>query len=47
LWVQLGNISQRVGSTLNIDQSNGHVLENKKAQALWQRTYAPGWEPKV
>jgi len=47
LWVQLGNISQRVGTTLNIDQSNGHVLENKKAQALWKRTYAPGWEPKV
>jgi predicted dehydrogenase len=47
LWVQLGNMSQRVGTTLNIDQSNGHVLENKKAQALWKRTYAPGWEPKI
>jgi predicted dehydrogenase len=47
LWVQLGNMAQRVGATLNIDQSNGHVLDNKKAQALWKRTYAPGWEPKV
>lgn len=47
LWVQLGNMAQRVGATLNIDQSNGHVLDNKKAMALWKRTYAPGWEPKV
>jgi predicted dehydrogenase len=47
LWVQLGNMAQRVGTTLKIDQSNGHVLDNKKAQALWKRTYAPGWEPKI
>lgn len=47
LWVQLGNISQRVGATLHIDQQNGHVMENKAAQALWGRKYQPGWEPVV
>ncbi|HEX7905595.1 MAG TPA: Gfo/Idh/MocA family oxidoreductase [Chitinophagaceae bacterium] len=47
LWMQLGNIAQRVGHTLNIDQSNGHVLGDKKAMELWGRKYQPGWEPKV
>ena len=47
LWVQLGNISQRVGTTLNIDQHSGHVIGNKAADALWSRKYEPGWEPKV
>jgi predicted dehydrogenase len=47
LWVQLGNISQRVGHTLNIDQHNGHIAGNKAAEALWSRSYQPGWEPKL
>lgn len=47
LWVQLGNISQRVGETLHIDQRNGHILSNQKAMSLWGREYQPGWEPKV
>ena len=37
LWVQLGNIAQRVGYTLNIDQHNGHILDNPKASKLWRR----------
>lgn len=47
LWVQLGNIAQRVGHTINIDQTNGHVTGDKKAMELWGRTYQPGWEPKL
>jgi hypothetical protein len=47
LWVQLGNISQRVGHTLNIDQANGHITGDKKAMELWGRSYEKGWEPKV
>jgi predicted dehydrogenase len=47
LWVQLGNIAQRVGHTLNIDQSNGHILGDKEAMKLWSREYEPGWEPKI
>ena len=45
LWVQLGNISQRVGHTLNIDQSNGHIINDSKAMQLWTRAYEKGWEP--
>jgi predicted dehydrogenase len=47
LWVQLGNIAQRVGHTLHIDQQNGHILQDKEAMKLWGREYEPGWEPKV
>ena len=47
LLVQLGNIAQRSGRTLNIDPKNGHILDNRDASKLWSREYAPGWEPKV
>lgn len=47
LWVQLGNISQRVGATLSIDQKTGRVENNKAAQALWSRDYQLGWKPVV
>jgi hypothetical protein len=47
LLVQLGNIAQRSGSTLEIDSKNGHILNNKEALKYWSRTYQPGWEPKL
>lgn len=47
VWVQLGNIAQRVGRNLTIDPKNGHIIGDKEAQKLWTRDYAPGWEPKV
>ncbi len=47
LLVQLGNISQRVGRSLNIDANNGHILNDSEAMIYWQRTYQPGWEPKM
>lgn len=47
LLVQLGNISQRVGKTLNIDPKNGHILNDKEAQQYWSRTYEKGWEMKL
>jgi hypothetical protein len=47
LWMQLGNISQRVGHTLNIDQSNGHILDDAKAMNYWGREYEKGWEPTI
>jgi predicted dehydrogenase len=46
IWVQLGNIAQRVGRSLDIDQKNGHILGDPKAMKLWGREYEPGWEPK-
>jgi len=47
LLVQLGNIAQRTGSTLEIDPKNGHILNNKEAMKYWERTYQKGWEPTV
>ena len=47
LLVQLGNIAQRSGRTLNIDPSNGHIINDKEATKYWSREYEPGWEPKV
>jgi len=44
-WVQLGNISQRVGRGLSINHENGHIQGDKEAQKLWGREYEPGWEP--
>jgi len=46
LLVQLGNISWRMRETLNVDPSNGHIL-NPGAEKYWSRTYEKGWEPKV
>ena len=42
--VQLGNIAWRTGQRLTINPSNGHILNSPEAQALWGRTYEPGWE---
>ena len=47
LLVQLGNISQRVGHSLEIDPKNGHIIGDKNAQKLWSRTYEKGWEMKL
>lgn len=45
LLVQLGNIAQRSTGLLEIDTSNGHILNNKEAQQFWKRSYEKGWEP--
>ncbi len=47
LLMQLGNIAQRTGRTLNIDSNNGHILNDQDAMKYWSRNYEPGWEPKV
>lgn len=43
----LANIAQRTSGTLHCDPSNGHILSNKEAEALWQREYEKGWAPVV
>lgn len=45
LLCQLGNIAIRTGRTLNIDQKNGHILNDSDAMKLWTREYESGWEP--
>ncbi len=47
LMCHLGNISYRVGRTLNCDASNGHIKDDEEAMQYWGREYRPGWEPKV
>ena len=47
LLVQLGNISQRVGRSLDIDTKNGHIKDDADANKLWSRTYEKGWEMKL
>ncbi|HMR18700.1 MAG TPA: Gfo/Idh/MocA family oxidoreductase [Sphingobacterium sp.] len=48
LAVQLGNIALRAGKQLDINPSNGHILNDKKImKAYWSREYAKGWEPKI
>ncbi|NQU86042.1 MAG: Gfo/Idh/MocA family oxidoreductase [Mariniphaga sp.] len=47
LLVQLGNIAQRVGNSLDIDSATGHILNDKKANRLWSRQYEKGWEMKL
>ncbi len=46
-YVQLGNIAQRVGRSLQTNPSNGHIIGDRQAQALWSREYEKGWKPKL
>lgn len=45
--LHLGNIAWRVGRELHCDPANGRILNDDGAMKLWQREYAPGWEPVV
>lgn len=47
LLVQLGNIAQQVGHSLDIDPQNGHITGNREARKLWSRDYEKGWEMKL
>ena len=47
LLCHLGNIAYRTDATLRTDPSNGHILDNPQAEAMWSREYAPGWQPQV
>jgi predicted dehydrogenase len=47
LLCQLGNIAIRTGNSLKTDPSNGHIIGNAEAAALWKRDYQSGWEPVV
>ncbi len=47
LLVQLGNIAQRVGRSLEIDSKTGRIMNDKNANKLWSREYEKGWEMKL
>jgi predicted dehydrogenase len=44
---QLGNIAQTVGHSLQIDKSNGKILNDPEAMKMWGREYEKAWEVKV
>ena len=45
--LHLGNISQYVGRSLNIDPRNGRIIGDSEAMSMWSRQYEPGWEPRI
>lgn len=45
--LQLSNIAWKVGRSLNLDTSNGHILKDKPAMKMWRREYERGWELKL
>ena len=47
LLCHLANIAVRTSGALDCDATNGHIIDDPKAQSLWGREYAPGWKPKV
>ena len=47
LLVQLGNIAQRVGRSLEIDPDTGHITGDEEANQYWDRIYEKGWEMKL
>ncbi len=47
LLVQLGNIAQRMGRSLETDPETGHILHDQDAIRLWSRDYEKGWEMKI
>ena len=47
LLCQLANIAQRTSGVLHTSPSDGRILNDAAADALWKRTYEPGWEPVI
>ncbi|MEX1122455.1 MAG: Gfo/Idh/MocA family oxidoreductase, partial [Balneolales bacterium] len=43
----LGNISQKVNRSLNINTENGHIINDYGALKHWGRNYERGWEPNI
>lgn len=43
----LSNVAWKTGETLEIDPSNGHMLNKKHMKNYWGREYEKGWEPTV
>lgn len=45
--VQLANIAQKVGRSLQVNPQTGFITGDPEAQLYWGRDYEPGWEPKI
>jgi len=44
---QLGNITQKMQRSLNINPLNGKILNDDDAMKMWGRDYESGWEIKI
>ena len=44
---QLGNISQKMGRSLETDTKTARILNDREAMKMWGRKYEKGWEVKV
>jgi predicted dehydrogenase len=45
--LQLSNIAWEVNRELQLDATNGHILNDADAMKMWGREYESGWAPKV
>jgi len=43
--LQLSNIAWQTNRILNLDTTDGKILNDPAAMKLWSRDYEPGWEP--
>ena len=45
--LQLSNVAWKLNRGLNLDTTDGKVLNDAEAMKYWDREYEKGWEPKV
>jgi len=45
--LQLSNIAWEVKRELYLNSNDGSINFDTQAQAMWNRTYEPGWEPRI
>ena len=45
--LHIGNISQYLGRSLDINPQTGRIIGDSEAMGKWSRDYAPGWEPRI
>lgn len=45
--MQVGNIAQRLGRSMEIDPKTGHILHDSEAMKLWSREYDRKYAPKL
>ncbi len=47
LMCHLGNISQHLGRSLDIDPASGRISGDREAMRMWSREYERGWAPEL
>lgn len=45
--MQVGNIAQRLGRSMEINPKNGHIIHDPEAMKLWDREYDRKYAPKI